>query len=89
LVPTELRRTLESLHEELGRTRAVDTESRELLVTVMQDIAKVLDQSLSEGEDAGSLQDQLETVAVRFESEHPQLSAAMRQVVDALAKAGI
>jgi ABC-type uncharacterized transport system substrate-binding protein len=88
-VPTELRRTLESLHEELGRTRTVDPESRELLVTVMQDIAQVLDQSLAEGEDAGSLQDQLENVAVRFESEHPQLSAAVRQVVDALAKAGI
>lgn len=88
-MPTELRQTLKSLHEELASTRAVDAESRELLVTVMQDIARVLDQSLEDDDDAGSLKEQLESVAVRFESEHPQLSAAVRQVVDALAKAGI
>lgn len=88
-MPTELRQTLEVLHKELAGTRSIDAESRELLVTVMQDIARVLDQSLEEGDDAGSLQEQLETVAVRFESDHPRLSAAVRQVVDALAKAGI
>ncbi|HSN71917.1 MAG TPA: DUF4404 family protein [Steroidobacteraceae bacterium] len=88
-MPTELHRTLRSLHEELTSTRAVDDESRELLVTVMQDIARVLDRSQQETADTGSLKEQLETVAVQFESEHPRLSSAVRQVVDALAKAGI
>jgi len=89
-VSQDLQQTLAALHEELARTRSVDRESRELLVTVMQDIARVLDRSLEEAsDDENSLGERLEHVAVRFESEHPQLSAAVRQVVDALANAGI
>jgi FXSXX-COOH protein len=35
------------------------------------------------------LVEQLDALAVRFEADHPALGAAIRQVVDALAKAGI
>jgi ABC-type uncharacterized transport system substrate-binding protein len=89
-VPQDLQQTLATLHQELAQTRSVDRESRELLVTVMQDIARVLDRSLAESaDDEDSLGERLEHVAVRFASEHPQLSAAVRQVIDALANAGI
>jgi hypothetical protein len=88
-VPDDLRQTLESLHQELSNTRSVDRESRELLTTVMQDIAQVLDRSHRSADTEGSVGDQLEEVAVRFESDHPRLASAVRSVIDALAKAGI
>ena len=41
------------------------------------------------GEEASGHVPALERLAVRFESDHPALSAVARQVADALAKAGI
>jgi hypothetical protein len=86
---TELRKQLESLHQELGRTSRIDTESRELLVTVLNDISRLIDPSQPDPTDERSLTERLDEVAVQFEAEHPTLGTAIRRVVDTLAKAGI
>jgi len=86
---TDLRQTLQSLHVELGRAQRVDPELRALLVTVLADITKLLEQPGMRDVDDAPLAQRLEGVAVRFEAEHPALGTAIRQVVDTLAKAGI
>jgi len=86
-VSADLRKQLESLHGELARTRSVDRDSRDMLVTVLNDISRLLDSQPVASEQ--SLNDRLDALAVRFEAEHPALGTAIRRVVDTLAKAGI
>jgi hypothetical protein len=88
-VSQDLNRHLEALHSELARTNKIDGESRELLVTVLNDISRVLDPSQPNPTDERSLTTRLDEVAVQFEAEHPTLGTAIRRVVDTLAKAGI
>jgi hypothetical protein len=78
-VTGELRKQLEALHGELGRTNSVDPQSRDLL----------LDAESSGGTDHTSPRERLHALAVQFEAEHPALGTAIRRVVDTLAKAGI
>jgi hypothetical protein len=81
----DLQQLLRHLHDELGRAQSLDAESRKLLDVIARDIT-----SLSAAKDGvtGHVP-ALERLAVRFESGHPALSAVARQLVDALAKAGI
>lgn len=83
----DLRRQLESLHGELARTNSVDRESRDLLVTLLNDISRLLESQPAASEQ--SLPERLDELAVQFDAEHPSLGHAIRRVVDALAKAGI
>lgn len=85
MTSAELHELLRRLHEELGKAGPLDAESRELLGVVARDISEV---SASRNEVADHVP-ALERLAVRFESEHPAAARALRQLVDALAKAGI
>lgn len=81
----DLHQLLKRLHEALGETGPLDQESRDLLKVVADDI-----DSLSAADHAVSGHvPALERLAVRFESDHPGLSATLRQLIDALGKAGI
>ncbi|HYX73240.1 MAG TPA: DUF4404 family protein [Steroidobacteraceae bacterium] len=87
-----LRELLARLHQQLGASgRALDGESRQLLTTVMRDIERTLEPaSLEEGGAAAAAHTpRLESLAVRFEAGHPALAEALRELVDALVKAGI
>jgi Domain of unknown function (DUF4404) len=79
---------LRTLHTELARTRSVDPQTRELLIALLTDITRLLGQPGSRTEQH-SLTARLDELAVQFEAEHPALSKALRQVVDALSNAGI
>jgi hypothetical protein len=81
----DLHEMLKRLHEELGKTGPLDRESRDLLKVVADDIDAL---SAPDSGIAGHVP-ALERLAVEFESEHPAASAALRQLVDALGKAGI
>ena len=86
----ELRQRLSSLHTELARTSAVDPQARELLITLLGDITRLLGPaSTPDVDEQRSLTRRLDELAVEFEAEHPALGAALRQVVDTLGKAGI
>jgi hypothetical protein len=88
-VATELKDRLAALHAELARTRSIDDpELRQRLIELLGDITRLLGKPASAGEQH-SLIEQLDGLAVQFEAEHPALGTAIRQVVDALAKAGI
>ena len=75
----DLNALLKRLHAELGRATALDDESRRLLGVVLSDIDRL----------GPAAPGRLETLAVRFEAEHPAVAAALRQVADLLGKAGI
>ena len=88
MAPTsELRRQLARLHERLTGAQRIDDESRQLLRTLLGDIERVLDQQGSTAEPAH--RHRLEELATRFEADHPSLAGVLRQLVDALGKAGL
>jgi hypothetical protein len=82
-----LRELLARVHERLSTVGdALDAESRQLLGTLTRDIER-----LDPGGAAGAVAHvpRLESLAVRFEAGHPGLAQALRQLIDALGKAGI
>ena len=84
---SSLRQQLEALHQELIRSRSVDPESRKLLMTLIADIQRLVQQDGNEERD--SVLGRLDTAAIRFESEHPSLGSGIRQLIDTLGRAGI
>jgi hypothetical protein len=82
-----LRTSLAKLHSQLSAsTPALDTETRQLLRDVAEDIEAVLADS---DPDAASLRGRIEQAAIRFEASHPQLAHTFTQIADALAKLGV
>jgi hypothetical protein len=88
-VATELKHRLAALHAELAGTGSIDdAELRQRLIELLGDITRLLGKPATAGEQH-SLIEQLDGLAVQFEAEHPALGSAIRQVMDALGKAGI
>ncbi len=81
-----LRELLSQLHTRLGHAKSLDAESRRLLTTLSDDIERALGRA---SEETAPARNSLEGLAVRLEAEHPALATVMRQLVDALGKAGI
>ncbi len=81
-----LRQLLAQVHERLKDAATISPQERTLLATVMQDIEK----SLAQGQaDQPPPMSWLEQRAVDFQADHPALSGSLRQLIDALGKAGI
>ncbi len=93
--PDILRDQLTKLHEELTNVRHVDPRSSQLMVEVLQDIQRLLEQQRMTEAPApsppanASLPERLEKVAVQFEADHPTLAASSRRLIDLLGKAGL
>jgi hypothetical protein len=81
-----LRELLAQLHARLHSEKTVDPDSRELLKAVAGDIEGALARS---GRKPATAETKLEELAAKFEVEHPALAEAVRDVLDALGKAGI
>lgn len=88
---TDLKDQLSALHTTLQRTKSVDDSTQELLMLVLSDITRVLGAPHTEStvQEEPPLRERLESLAVQFEAEHPAVGTAVRQLIDALAKAGI
>jgi len=91
-----LRELLARVHERLSASGSVDRESRQLLGTVMRDIERALAAGAQTAASPATLAPaaaahapRLESLAVRFEAGHPGLAELLRQLIDALGKAGI
>jgi hypothetical protein len=78
-----LRELLTRVHERLSRAATVDQESRRLLATLTEDIERTL------GSPRRESVSKLESLAARFDAEHPALAQTLRQLVDFLGKGGI
>ena len=81
----QLKAKLAHLQESLSSIQQLDDESRGLLTQLDTDIQAVLAGQSTDG----SLDGRLEQQAVQFEGKHPQMSAILRDIVEALSKMGI
>ncbi len=90
---TILKQQLITLHEHLVNAQSADAETRQLLLILLADISRLLHAEVVHTEVAEvntpAPAEALETLAARFDVDHPALSNALRQLVDALSKAGI
>ncbi len=83
---SDLHHLLTQLHARLGNAPSLDAEDRQLLITVPADIDQTLKKGATAQPQTGA---GLESLAVKFEAEHPQLAETLRRLVDSLGKAGI
>jgi hypothetical protein len=86
---TDQRLQLSRAHEVLRQIQSVAPEERELLISMLADITRLLGQPGDDTSANQTLIDRLDELAVHFEAEHPSLGTALRRVLDALGKAGI
>jgi hypothetical protein len=86
-----LRDLLARVRERLSHARSVDPESRKHLSTLVQDIDSTLAQGGAQGAagTGGGHTHRLESLAVRFEADHPSLAEVIREVIDALVRGGV
>ncbi len=81
----DLRVLLAELHQKLGQAQSVDADSKVLLAAVSADI----EEALARADEPAAHESKLNELAAKFEVEHPALAEAVRDVIDALGKAGI
>jgi hypothetical protein len=86
---TELRETLSRLHDELHTGQPLDDEARGMLERLAGDIEQVLHPESREPDALEALGRRLREAIERFEESHPELTAAVNRVADALARLGI
>ena len=86
----EIQQQILALHQRLERLNrdSVDSRTRESLMLLLNDLTRLLGAASLDNEDH-PLTERLEQLAVNFEAEHPAVGNAVRQLIDALAKAGI
>ena len=87
----ELRRLLEELHRRIESTDKVDEKGRELLSHLSMDIRNLLERTGREDRLRGSSWEigRLEESIRHFEVTHPNLTAALAQLLNILNNAGI
>jgi len=85
---SDLRKTLDKLRAQLGSAPRIDAESRELLRRLSADIDRLVEQPASQPAETAH-RSSLEELEVRFEVEHPALAQTVRELIDALGKAGL
>lgn len=78
---------LQALHRQLADLQSVEPATQQLLLTLQADINRLLEVT-DEMQDR-SPTEAVETLAARFDADHPALSSALRSLVDSLGKAGI
>ena len=87
----ELKRTLDTLHEELTHGQQLDDEARQRLQVLLADIQDVLarePQQASDVDDEG-LGERLQEAVSEFEAAHPRFSQLIGRIADGLSNLGI
>ncbi len=85
----KLRELIVNLHEELGAAKSIDEQSRVLLRQLVHDVEDLAGSDVASSEKMDSAAGQLRKSAVEFETDHPKLSMALGELMDALGKLGI
>jgi ribosome maturation protein Sdo1 len=81
-----LRELLRQLHDELERTEFVDEKGREMLAHISADIQQLVEPSKTAHP---SVLKRLQDAIDHFEVEHPNITAALSQMLNTLSNAGI
>jgi hypothetical protein len=85
----ELLETLAQLRAELVSAPQIDAQTADALRTLMADIHRLVDGDAGQDEDTPSLRERLKEVMLRFETEHPSITAVLGRVADGLANMGV
>jgi rhamnogalacturonyl hydrolase YesR len=85
----ELRSQLAKLHTELHQTSALDSQQRELLKTLADEIQALLKREENQQYHYTTLSERLNGAVAELEASHPQITLLMRQTIDSLAYLGI
>lgn len=85
----KLQQLIASLHRELGSSGSLDEQSRELLQQLIRDLEDIAADKSPQTENRDSAAGQLETAALKFETDHPKLSMLLGDIMDTLGKLGI
>jgi hypothetical protein len=85
----QLQDTLRRLYDELSQTQGVEPETLAHLRTLTRDMQQALEKREEETSKVESSATGLRSLLLKFEAEHPQLSATVGRVADALAAMGI
>ncbi|HEX2586406.1 MAG TPA: DUF4404 family protein [Steroidobacteraceae bacterium] len=90
---SDLKQQLAALHDQLTILKNPDADTRQLLGVLLADISRLMHTDASDVSGTASSEsspvETMENVAARFDADHPALSGALRQLLDALGKAGI
>ena len=85
-----LQESLTELHSALSDREQIDDETRSLLRALSDDIDRLLDDSTeNRPEDVQPVTEQVDSLLLKFEADHPELTAALNRVASALANIGI
>jgi phage-related baseplate assembly protein len=86
-----LRELLARARERLSQAGSVDADSQKHLSALVRDIDRALGRggARDAASEAGVHAHRLESLAVRFEADHPSLAEVIREVIDALVRVGI
>ncbi len=86
----ELLEKLAKVHSELADADSIDDDTRQRLSKLTDEIQQLLEKDESESADETEpLREQVHDVMLQFETEHPQLTAALNRVATALSNLGI
>ena len=85
----ELHSQLAKLHNELHQTRDLDSQQRELLQTLADEIQALLKRDEIQRHHYTGLSERLNDAVAELEASHPQITLLMRQTIDSLAYLGI
>lgn len=90
IVSQDIQQHILALHERLERLDrdSIEPRTRESLMLLLNDLTRLLGAASLDNEEH-PLSERLEQLAVNFEAEHPAVGTAVRQLIDALSKAGI
>jgi ABC-type transporter Mla subunit MlaD len=87
--PENLRATLAELERQLGESKSLDDESRQVLEQAVRDIRSTLEAHETGTPETHTLIGRLRSAVERFEGSHPTLTGTMMRLIDGLGEMGI
>ncbi len=87
--PESLRARVKDVHETLERGEPLTPEQRARLDAVLEEVEGRLEAERPDSDEEDSLVERVREAGLQFEESHPNLTAAVGAVADALARLGI
>ncbi len=84
-----LKKSLEQLHKELQNAKSVDPESEMILRNLLEDIHSLIERTEGKEITKHSLINELKKSAQSFQVSHPEVSNAIRIVINSLSNIGV
>ncbi len=87
-INSQIVQQIQALHRQLTELQQIDSTVQEQLLILQADINRLVDNNAPDAQEH-SPTEAVESLAARFDADHPTLSTALRNLLDSLGKAGI